>query len=54
MKKTYLRQTTDMMLVELHSMIASSPLNTDGNPNRLNSTGATGDAMSRDYDNWDE
>ena len=53
MKKIYLRPTTDMMVVELQNMIALSPLNTDG-VNRLNSTGAEGDAMSRDYDDWDE
>jgi hypothetical protein len=53
MKKIYLRPTTDMMVVELQNMIALSPLNTDG-ANHLSSTGAESDAMSRDYDDWDE
>ena len=44
-----------MVEVELQNVIAASPLNTGENQqNQLYNTGATGDAMSRDYDDWDD
>ena len=53
MKKMYIKPETNSCIIEAQPLMEMS-MNETGGRGTLHTTEASGDAMSRDYDNWDE
>jgi hypothetical protein len=57
MKKTYIQPAIEADILYLESLLADSPLsfnNDNEGETGLNDTGATGEALSRRYNVWDD
>ena len=53
MKKMYIKPETNSCVIETQPLMQMS-MNENGGSGNLHTTGATGDALSRDFDDWDE
>ena len=53
MKKMYLKPETKSFRIETQPLLNMS-LDENGGTGTLQNTGATGSALSRDYDDWDD